>query len=102
VGIGAVHCARWSLWPPGTIKPFNASQRSARPHGKAQSAPAHSAACRDRERTVSSPSASVAEMVVRTMRRASWAGQGRPRCMVARLSHITQLVGHVLPSKDKD
>ena len=50
---------------------------------------AYSAACRDGERTASSPSASVAEIVVRTMSRASWAGHGRPRCMVARLSHMT-------------
>src|SRR6516165_4388450 len=50
---------------------------------------AYSAACRDGGRTLSSPSASVAEMVVRTISRASCAGHGRPRCMVARLSHMT-------------
>src|SRR5262249_29312893 len=50
---------------------------------------AYSAACRDGERTLSSPSAAVAEIVVRTMSRASCAGHGRPRCMVARLSHMT-------------
>jgi alpha-ketoglutarate-dependent 2,4-dichlorophenoxyacetate dioxygenase len=33
--------------------------------------------------------AAVAETVVRTISRASCAGQGRPRCMVARLSHIS-------------
>ena len=49
---------------------------------------AYSAACRDGGRTVSSPSASVAETVVRTISRPSCAGQGRPRCMVARLSHM--------------
>ena len=49
----------------------------------------YSAACDDGERMVSTPSASVAEIVVRTIRRASCAGHGRPRCMVARLSHIT-------------
>jgi hypothetical protein len=49
----------------------------------------YSAACDDGERMLSTPSASVAEIVVRTIRRASCAGQGRPRCMVARLSHMT-------------
>src|SRR5262245_37489462 len=49
----------------------------------------HSAACRAGGRTLASPSASVADMVVRTICRGSFAGQGRPRCMVARLSHIT-------------
>src|SRR6516164_6343865 len=44
---------------------------------------AYSAACRDGGRTLASPSASVAEMVVRTISRASCAGHGRPRCMVA-------------------
>jgi hypothetical protein len=43
----------------------------------------------DGGRMVSRPSAAAAEIVVRTMRRASSAGQGRPRCMVARLSHMT-------------
>jgi hypothetical protein len=42
----------------------------------------HSAACRDGKRPVSSPSASVAEIVVRTISSVSCAGQGRPRCMV--------------------
>jgi len=49
----------------------------------------YSAACRDGGRTLARPSASVAEIVVRTMSRASCAGQGRPRCRVARLSHMT-------------
>src|SRR3954471_6578021 len=49
----------------------------------------YSAACDDGGRMVATPSASVAEIVVRTIRRASCAGHGRPRCMVARLSHIT-------------
>ncbi len=49
----------------------------------------YSAACDDGRRMVSTPSASVAEIVVRIIRRASCAGHGRPRCMVARLSHIT-------------
>ena len=49
----------------------------------------HSAACRAGGRIDSSPSAAVAEIVVRTISRASCAGHGRPRCMVARLSHIT-------------
>ena len=49
----------------------------------------YSAACDDGGRMVSTPSASVAEIVVRIIRRASCAGHGRPRCMVARLSHIT-------------
>ena len=49
----------------------------------------YSAACVDGERMVSTPSAAVAEIVVRTIRRGSCAGHGRPRCMVARLSHIT-------------
>jgi hypothetical protein len=49
----------------------------------------YSAACEDGGRMVSTPSASVAEIVVRTISRASCEGHGRPRCMVARLSHIT-------------
>jgi 2-iminobutanoate/2-iminopropanoate deaminase len=53
----------------------------------------YSAACRGGKRTVSSPSASVAEIVVRTISRASCAGQGRPRCMVARLSYMTVWLG---------
>ena len=52
---------------------------------------------------VSRPSAAVAEIVVRTIRRASYAGPGRPRCMVARLSHMTtsplrQLAGSSCPA----
>ena len=49
----------------------------------------YSAACCDGGRIDSRPSAAVAEIVVRTISRASCAGHGRPRCMVARLSHIT-------------
>jgi len=49
----------------------------------------YSAACDDGRCMVTTPSASVAEIVVRTISRASCAGHGRPRCMVARLSHIT-------------
>ena len=49
----------------------------------------HSAACCAGGRIDSNPSAAVAEMVVRTISRASCAGHGRPRCIVARLSHIT-------------
>ncbi len=49
----------------------------------------YSAACRAGGRTLARPSASAAWIVVRTMSRASCAGHGRPRCMVARLSHIT-------------
>jgi hypothetical protein len=40
-------------------------------------------------RTVASPSSSRAWIVVRTITRGSSSGQGRPRCIVARLSHIT-------------
>ena len=40
-------------------------------------------------RMVPRPSASLAEMVVLIISRGSSAGHGRPRCMVARLSHIT-------------
>ena len=36
-----------------------------------------------------SPSSAVAEIVVLTISRASFAGQGRPRCIVAQLSHMT-------------
>ena len=50
---------------------------------------AYSAACRGGGRMLSRPSAAVAEIVVRTISRASCAGHGRPRCIVARLSHIT-------------
>jgi hypothetical protein len=39
----------------------------------------YSAACDDGERMFSTPSASVVEIVVRTIRRASCAGQSRPR-----------------------
>jgi len=46
-------------------------------------------AWRDGGCTLASPSTSVAEIVVRTMKRASCAGHGRPRCIVARLSHMT-------------
>jgi hypothetical protein len=57
--------------------------------GEGQEARRYSAACDDGKRMVATPSASVAEIVVRTIRRASCAGHGRPRCMVARLSHMT-------------
>ena len=49
----------------------------------------HSAACRDGGRIASRPSTEAADIVVRTMSRASCAGQGRPRCIVALLSHMT-------------
>src|SRR3954464_8518284 len=42
----------------------------------------YSAACTDGERIAPRPSAAVAEIVVRIIRRGSCAGQGRPRCMV--------------------
>ena len=51
--------------------------------------PRYSAAWRDGGCTLASPSTSAAEIVVRTMNRASCAGHGRPRCIVARLSHMT-------------
>jgi hypothetical protein len=49
----------------------------------------YSAACEGGKRMLLRPSAPVAEIVVRTIRRGSGAGHGRPRCMVARLSHMT-------------
>ena len=71
------------------------ARKGARPAEAADSecgcaeADSYSAACRAGGRTFARPSASVAEIVVRTIKRASFAGQGRPRCIVARLSHIT-------------
>ena len=73
--------ARFDLQPSKLMSPIG--------HFRQIATSAYSAACRDGERTASSPSASVAEIVVRTMSRAWWAGHGRPRCMVARLSHMT-------------
>jgi len=84
--LGSLEFRRLHDWQVGR---FPSKLMSPVGHFRQIATSAYSAACRDGERTASSPSASVAEIVVRTMSRASWAGHGRPRCMVARLSHMT-------------
>src|SRR5262245_26903006 len=84
-----VRCGRHSLWPSWTIRGLLPEVANLAFAFESTAPKSYSAACRGGMRTLSNPSASVAEIVVRTIRRASCAGQGRPRCMVARLSHIT-------------